>query len=308
MSKFSLITLLESVLNKGKTTSNDNIAFNCPFCHHHKKKLEIDIVTQRWHCWTCNAAGRKLVILFRKLNVQREKISKLIQLVDEVEYKPSKTSTDTPVLHLPEGYRPLWELQEMSPEFRNAIHYLKGRGIGIHDILKYRIGYCRKGSYKGKIIIPSYDANGSLNYFVARAYYTEDKWKHKNPPASKDIVGFELHINWNMPIILVEGAFDAITIKRNVIPLFGKTISNTLKKRIVEKGVRKIYICLDLDARKQALETAQYFMSNGLDVYFVDITGKDPNDLGFEKITEILNMTEQMSEIELMEQKILCAL
>ena len=308
MSKFSVISLLESVMGRGKINSNDNIAFHCPFCHHNKKKMEINIVTQYWHCWVCNAAGRKLAVLFRKLNVQREKIAKLVDLLDDVEWKPNKTTTDTPVLQLPEGYRPLWKLQEMSPEYRNAIHYLKGRNITIHDILKYRIGYCRKGPYKGKIIIPSYDANGSLNYFVARAYYTEDKFKHKNPPASKDIVGFELHINWKMPIILVEGAFDAIAIKRNCIPLFGKTISNTLKKRIVEKGVKDIYICLDLDARKQALETAEYFMSNGLNVYFVDITGKDPSDLGFEKITNVLHETHIMNETELMEQKILCAL
>jgi DNA primase len=295
-------------MGKGKINSNDNVAFHCPFCHHNKKKMEVNIVTQYWHCWVCNAAGRKLAVLFRKLNVQREKIAKLINLLDDVEYKPTKTTTDTPVLQLPEGYRPLWVLQEMSPEFRNAVHYLKNRNIGIHDILKYRIGYCRKGPYKGKIIIPSYDANGSLNYFVARAYYAEDKFKHKNPPASKDIVGFELHINWNMPIVLVEGAFDAIAIKRNAIPLFGKTISNTLKKRIVEKGVKDIYICLDLDARKQALETAEYFMSNGLNVYFVDITGKDPSELGFENITNMLNKTHQMNETELMEKKILCAL
>ena len=308
MSKFSVISLLESVMGRGKINSNDNIAFHCPFCHHNKKKMEVNIVTQYWHCWVCNAAGRKLAVLFRKLNVQREKIAKLVDLLDDVEWKPSKTTTDTPVLQLPEGYRPLWKLQEMSPEYRNAVHYLKGRNITIHDILKYRIGYCRKGPYKGKIIIPSYDANGSLNYFVARAYYTEDKFKHKNPPASKDIVGFELHINWKMPIILVEGAFDAIAIKRNCIPLFGKTISNTLKKRIVEKGVKDIYICLDLDARKQALETAEYFMSNGLNVYFVDITGKDPSDLGFEKITNVLHETHIMNETELMEQKILCAL
>jgi len=308
MSKFSIITLLESVMGRGKINSNDNVAFHCPFCHHNKKKMEVNIVTQYWHCWVCNAAGRKLAVLFRKLNVQREKISKLVGLLDDVEYKPSKTTTNTPVLQLPEGYRPLWILQEMSPEFRNAVHYLKKRNITIHDILKYRIGYCRKGPYKGKIIIPSYDANGSLNYFVARAYYEEDKFKHKNPPASKDIVGFELHINWNMPIVLVEGAFDAIAIKRNAIPLFGKTISNTLKKRIVEKGVKDIYICLDLDARKQALETAQYFMSNGLNVYFVDITGKDPSDLGFEKITSVLNKTHIMNETQLMEKKILCAL
>ena len=185
---------------------------------------------------------------------------------------------------------------------------MKGRGIGIHDILRYRIGYCRKGLYHGKIIIPSYDANGSLNYFVARAYYDEDVYKHKNPPTSKDIIGFELHINWNLPIILVEGAFDAITIKRNVIPLFGKTISNTLKRRIVEKGVKEIYICLDKDAKKQALETASYFMNNGLDVYFVDLTSKDPNELGFENTKSLLERTPRMTQEYLMEQTILCGL
>ena len=141
MSKFSVISLLESVMGRGKINSNDNIAFHCPFCHTSKKKMEVNIVSQYWHCWVCNAAGRKLPILFRKLNVQREKIAKLVELLDDVEWKPSKTTTDTPVLQLPEGYRPLWKLQEMSPEFRNAIHYLKGRGIGIHDILLLDLNY-----------------------------------------------------------------------------------------------------------------------------------------------------------------------
>ena len=308
MKNFKLRTLVDTVLGSGRSTNNNNVAYHCPFCHTQKKKLEVNTISQHWHCWVCNIAGRKLVTLFRKLSVDRAKISKLIEILDEVEYKPTKTTTDTPVLQLPEGYRPLWQLDKLSPEYRNAIYYLKGRGIGIHDILKYRIGYCRKGLYRKKIIIPSYDANGSLNYFVARSYYPEDVYKHKNPPTSKDIVGFELHINWNLPIILVEGAFDAITIKRNVIPLFGKTISDTLKRRIVEKGVTEIYICLDKDAKKQALETASYFMNNGLDVYFVDLTSKDPNELGFEKTKEILETTPQMSQEYLMEQTILCRL
>ena len=308
MSKYSLITLLDSVLGKGKTNSNDNIAYCCPFCHTQKKKLEVNLVTQYWHCWVCNASGRKLSVLFRKLNVQRDKIAQLLKLVDETEYKPTKTTTDTPVVTLPEEYRPLWILDTTSPEYRNAVYYLKNRGITIKDILKYRMGYCRKGQYAKKIIIPSYDANGSLNYFVARAYYESDMYKHKNPKVSKDIVGFELHVNWTMPIILVEGAFDAIAIKRNVIPLFGKTISNTLKKRIVEKGVTDIYICLDLDARKQALEAAEYFISNGVNVYFVDLTDKDPSKLGFLKIKELLDLTPQLTANKLIEEKILCLL
>jgi len=308
MSKYSLITLLDSVLGKGKVSSNDNVAYHCPFCNHHKKKLEVNVATQYWHCWVCNAAGRKLTVLFRKLSASREKIARLSELLDDVSYRPSKTTTDTPILQLPNEFKPLWKLDTSSPEYRNAVMYLKRRGITIRDILKYRIGYCTDGLYNGKVVIPSYDANGSLNYFVARAYYEEDKFKHKNPPASKDIVGFELHVNWSMPIILVEGAFDAIAIRRNAIPLFGKTISNTLKKRIVEMNVKEIYICLDRDARKQALEAAEYFIANGINVRFVDLTEKDPSELGFEKIIAEIESTEILSAEKLMEQKILCAI
>jgi DNA primase len=308
MSVQSVITLLNSVLGSGKHTSEDDIAYHCPFCSHHKRKLEVNIRSQHWHCWVCNTSGRKLGILFRKLNVSRDKIAKLTTLLDDVQPRPSKTSTDTPIVNLPDEFKPLWVINQVSPEFRNAVAYLKSRGITIHDILKYRIGYCEDGIYSGKIIIPSHDANGNLNYFVSRAYYSNDRIKHKNPAISKDIVGFELHINWHMPIILVEGAFDAIAVKRNAIPLFGKTISNALKRRIVEKGVQDIYICLDDDAKKQSIEAAEYFIANGVNVYVVDISGKDPSELGFARITQLINSACQLSAHRLMEEKILCAL
>ena len=308
MSNFPIISLLETVLGKGRPSTNNNIAFNCLFCNHHKKKMEINIVSQHWHCWICNAAGRKLTSMLRRLGVDRAKISKLTILLEDIEYKPKITTTNTPVLSLPDGFRPLWVIDKGSPEFRNAIYYLRRRGISIYDILKYRIGYCDSGEYAGKIIIPSFDANSSLNYFVSRAYYSDDMQKHKNPAFSKDIIGFELHVNWNMPVVLVEGAFDAIAIRRNAIPLFGKTISDTLKRRIIEHGVKSIYICLDMDARKQALETAEYFMANGLHVYFVDLPEKDPSELGFLEIRKLIDETIELSSNKLMQEKILCRL
>ena len=308
MSNFPIITLLETVLGKGRISTNDNVAFNCPFCHHHKKKLEVNIISQHWHCWVCNAAGRKLPLLLKRLNVDRTKISQLTVMLEEVEYKPKITTTNTPVLSLPDGFRPLWIFDKGSPEYKNAIYYLRSRNIGIQDILKYRIGYCDKGMYAGKIIIPSFDANGSLNYFVSRAYYKDDFQKHKNPAFSKDIIGFELHINWNMPVVLVEGAFDAIAIRRNAIPLFGKTISDTLKKRVIERNVKTIYICLDNDARKQALETAEYFMANGIAVHFVDLPEGDPSELGFNVIKDLIDDTIELTADKLMQEKILCRL
>ena len=45
------------------------------------------------------------------------------------------------------------------------------------------------------IIIPSYNEDGILNYFVSRAFY-DSNYKHKNPNVSKDIIGFDMIINW----------------------------------------------------------------------------------------------------------------
>lgn len=308
MSKYAVVKILEQVLGTGTKKSKDNVAFHCPFCNHHKKKLEVNIVSQYWNCWVCNTKGRKIPVLLRKLNAQRELISRMVKLLDDVEFKPKKTTTGTDVVRLPPEFKPLWVLDKKSPEYRNAVYYLKTRNIGIHDIMRYRIGYCTEGRYSGKIIIPSYDANGSLNYFQSRAYYKDDQMTYINPPCSKDVVGFELFINWNLPVVLVEGAMDAIAIKRNAIPLFGKTISNTLKLRIVENGVKELYICLDEDAKREALKVAKYFLSNGIKVRFVWLTESDPSALGFEKMIGILNDTELLTEENLLEQQILCEL
>jgi len=71
--------------------------------------------------------------------------------------------------------------------------------------------------------------------------------------------------------VLCEGAFDAIAIKRNAIPLFGKIIQPQLQKKIIEKRVKDIYICLDADAIRNALSIAERFMGEGLNVYFIEL-------------------------------------
>lgn len=300
MSTTRVTLLLESVLGKGKPTTKDNISFYCPFCHHSKRKLEVNLSLQHWHCWVCNAAGKKLITLFRKLNVDRDKTAKLYDLLEDGTLSTKQIiQQSTTDVQLPDEFKPLWVSNEISPEFRNAFAYLKRRGVSIFDIIKYRIGYCEEGLYAGKIIIPSFDKDGNLNYFVGRGYYKDDQHKHKNPNVNKNIIGFELFINWELPVILVEGAFDAIAIKRNAIPLFGKTINDALRTKIIDMNVQDIYICLDKDARTQALETANYFMSKGIRVYFVDLEQKDPSEIGFKRIQEIIKKTSQINESDL---------
>ena len=301
MSQERLVELLTNVLGKGKPTNRGNHAFVCPFCNTQKRKLEVQVQStndeNHWHCWTCNAAGRRINTLFKALNLPRERFTELYKLQNKPDFGSltrTVISSYNESISLPKEFKPLW-IPSNSIEYINAIYYLLKRNVTLSEIVKYGIGYCESGEYEKKIIIPSYDSTGKLNYFVGRSYYEGVAFKHKNPDVSKNIIGFELFINWSMPLVLVEGAFDAISVRRNVIPLFGKTISENLRKKVIEKSVKQLYICLDKDAQKQALQHAEYFMNNGIEVYFVDLQEKDPAEIGFEKMSQLIKETQKLT-------------
>ena len=272
---------------------NGESAFHCPFCNHHKKKLQVNLETQKWHCWVCNMGGYKIGILLRKLNAPKQIISEVLKILGD--YKGVKHEKDEKTeynVSLPQCYKPLWKKTD-DPLYKNAIHYLKQRGINGIDILRYSIGYCTSNGYSNRIIIPSYDADGKLNYFIARDMFPDSKFKYKNPPMSKDTVCFEMFVNWDEPIVLVEGAFDAIAIRNNAIPLLGKFPSKTLVMRLVEKKVKKIYVALDEDAKKDAIKLSKFLMDYGIETYLLNMKDKDPSELGFSRFWEIVKNTKQ---------------
>jgi DNA primase len=187
---------------------------------------------------------------------------------------------------------------------RQALAYLKRRNVTKVDILRYNIGYCDGGVYDKMIIIPSYSHEGSLNYFVARNFNEHSPVKYKNPPMSKDMVPFELFINWSSPLVLVEGMFDALAVKRNAIPLLGKHIQRELMKKIVTSQVQKIYIALDKDAQKDAVKFCEQLMDEGKEVYLVDLEDKDPSEMGFKAITHLIQKTTPLDQYGLMAKKL----
>ena len=302
-----LVTLVNSVLGSGKATARNNYAYHCPFCHHHKPKLEVNLTENRegknpWHCWACDTRGTTIYSLFKQLKTIPEKFTELKSLV-----KTSKSIKETQVVSnvaLPTEYISLYNVDNSDIMARHALAYLKNRHVSKYDILKYNIGYCKEGLYKNMIIIPTYDADGRLNYFTARSFEKEPYVKYRNPSASRDVIPNEHLINWNVPVILCEGLFDAMAIKRNAIPLLGKNIQNSLMKKIVTSVVDKIYIALDRDAIKQALKFCEKLMAEGKEVYLGDLQDKDPSEMGFENFTRLIQKTVPLTYYSLMEQKL----
>jgi DNA primase len=144
------------------------------------------------------------------LEVSADKVREMKQY-----FKNDNTLIDNYVstkVSLPEEFIPLSApAKGINLEYRHAMAYLKKRNISNDDIKKYNIGYCANGRYRNRIVIPSYDKSGNVNYFIARSFEKEPHLKYDAPSCSKtEIIGFEYFINWKIPVILCEGSFDAI--------------------------------------------------------------------------------------------------
>ena len=300
-----LVNLVNTVLGTGKRTARGNQSYHCPFCNHHKPKLEVNFTENKkgynpWHCWVCGKKGKTIKGLFKSLKVSSNKfveLSKLVKTGSEVEEVIVQN-----IVELPKEFKPIINNSDLTA--KKAYNYLKKRNITKNDILKYNLGYCDFGRYANMIIIPSYDKDGTLNYFTGRSFEKDPFIKYRNPDCSRDIIPFELFINWDSPLVLCEGPFDAMAIKRNAIPLLGKNIQSNLLKKIVQSTVEKIYIALDTDAMKQALKHCEYLLNQGKEVYLVELEGKDPSDLGFSYFTKLIQNTLPLDEYNLMEKKL----
>ena len=187
----AVLSLLEGVLGSGEKTSKGNYIFICPFHVSNppgKKKLEVQIETDEkgenpYHCWACNARGKTLKSLLKKKKAGKTKMSEIDIIV-----KPGTKRAHIPVndITLPENFISLNEVEGMDRITRiEASHvkaYLGKRGITSTDVLKYNIGFCNKGFYKDRVIIPSYNNEGNLNYFQARSYSDRALgMKYQNP-------------------------------------------------------------------------------------------------------------------------------
>ena len=308
--------LLDQALKeRGQLRKGNNYKFHCPFCKHRKQKLEVCLDTYEWNCWVCGAKGRSIYSLFKKMQAPASLVERLKKIIP---YEPAKrpdvaVSTFSPFaikssvagagLQLPPEFLSLLEPSK-SFSYQTALRYARKRGLTKWDIIKYNIGYCEEGEYKDRLIFPSYDANNQLNFFTGRSYYDNVGLKYKNPSVERNIIGFENLVDFNYPVSLCEGALDAISIKRNAIPLFGKMMSQRLKQMLTTDVVKEVLIVLDDDALAMAIKHADFLLANGKVVKLVNLQGKDPNILGFAETTRQLRETPTLNFSDLMKLKL----
>ena len=302
-------SLLSAALGEYRR-SGDELLFFCPFCQHHKRKLSVNLKSNNFKCWICDERGKNVrrLLKSRLTNSQLyewDKINNVVDLtqLDDNIFQEQVIALEE-VIQLPEEFISLANKNlPLSSKF--AMRYLLDRGYKKEDIVMWKVGYCSSGEYAGRVVVPSFNDNGDINYFVARSY--ADKFpKYMNPKVSKDIVFNELYLDWNKDIILVEGVFDAMKAK-NSIPLLGSTLnqkSNLFKKIVYYEP--DVYIALDPDAEKKASQLIENLIQYDLNLYKIDVSGfGDVGEMTKEQFEEAKKEAQHISDDWVLEKGLL---
>jgi DNA primase len=308
------IKILKEILGGFFTVGGERL-FKCPACKHHKKKMSVNIEKDSFKCWICDYKSPTIYRLVRRFGnyEHRRQWEELTGRMDhsadredlaEIIRNLGKKAEEVPeeFIELPKEFKTLTSKNKPLTAFR-PIKYLKSRGLSENDIVKWKIGYCGSGEYEGRIIVPSFNENGDLNYFIARKYTDSFGPNYANPSTSKDLVFNELCLNWKDDLVLVEGVFDAI-VAENSIPLLGSSIREDSKLFLkIASNNTPLYVALDPDAESKAIKLIEKLLKYDLEVYKIDVSGYDdvgsmPREIFKQRKEEAIPMDTSLTCIE----------
>ncbi len=299
------LKLLKRALGKCWTNEEEH-QFHCPKCNHHKLKLSVNIDKGAFKCWICDYSGTKISPLIRRFAPSYYADWRLLEgEVDLDKYDTifaEQEELPPQVIDLPENFQTL--TGKKTRVKRKALNYLYSRGFTDTDILAWKIGFCDFGEYQDRVIVPSFDVQGNLNFFVARSY-TDDWMKYKNPKVSKDIIFNGLNVDWDSDIVLVEGVFDAMKC-RNAIPLLGSTLreNSILFQKICERKPN-VYLALDDDVKDKEFGIAKRLREYGINAMSIKITPyADIGEMPVEIVEERKQNADIVSDLDYLHYKL----
>jgi hypothetical protein len=233
--------------------------------------------------WLLKVAGASNPNQYKKLFNETRQIN-----IEDIDNIFGKEKVKKNKLTLPKGYESLFRnIEKMF--YKPALKYLLNRGLEKEDILKYDIHYSVS---EQRVLFPSYDREHNLNYYVARSIQPLEKYKYKNAAASKRGVIFNEHlIEWNAPVYIVEGIFDAILSRKNAVPILGSNVGSgsLLFKRLLQNNT-EVVIALDADAKKKMFKMINELVKYNIPVTYVDWKSeeRDIAEMGSAKFEEIV--------------------
>ena len=258
--------------NKGE------IAVMCPACSSDrpdKKKLVIRIATGMHHCWVCGLKGKNLKYTIKKYYPKEIQNYNIVYGdTDKLDYSKIEEKIELP--EIPSGYVLLAQsLNSRDPDVRYTISYAKSRGLSQRDFWYFKLGTCTTGKFKRRLIVPSFDVDGNLNYYAGRAIDKTRIPKYINAKyPKKGLIFNEINLDWKKPITLVEGPFDLFRAGPNSTCILGSFLNENylLFQKIIQNSCT-VNLALDPDAYSKTVKIADKFHSYGIDVNIINCSG-----------------------------------
>lgn len=213
------------------STNGINFDVRCPICaptDPSKKKLSIRTDTSANHCWVCGWKSRTIVPLIRKYGSQ-EQLSQFKELfgISDGDSQGQLVTGEKQQkkLELPKDFQLLTLANVSDPDVKAAWRYVVSRGLTENDAWYFKFGVSNEPRWKRRVIMPSFDSEGNLNYFTARAIDKDRKPKYDNPDVDKNPVVFnDINLDWSKQIVLVEGPFDLVKCPENTTAILGSDL------------------------------------------------------------------------------------
>lgn len=276
------ISILKDIFgNYFVSRRGQELNFHCPFCGHEEKKFAINKENEKWRCWSakCAKRGSDISYIIQRFGNSEQRAKWFSNSSGGIDFDlfnnlfgVSPTSYRPGIVALPTEFISL--VGNNSLMAKRAKNYLYKRGLNEIDINYWKLGFCMSGQYDNRIIIPSFDESGNINYFTGRTMdEEEEKKKYLNPDVErKSLIFNELYLDFSKPLVIVEGVFDMIVAKENCVPLVGSVITEEylLFKRIVENKT-KILFGLDPDAEREERRLMQLFMRYDIGVGKINV-------------------------------------
>jgi len=251
-----------------------NVAVCCPnqkcgsYGVSSKKKLTIKADSDQFHCWVCDLRGRTLHNLLRKYFPGH-----LHEYENKFAGKRKLTTIDVQeeeIVIPPEGFKLLaTSISSKDPDVQKTIRYARERNLTNRDFWYFKLGTCTKGKFRRRLIMPSFNEVGDLNYFVARTIDDdESKMKYLNAKVSKKNVIFnEINIDWSKEVTLVEGPMDLTKCDSNATCLLGSHFSEeyAIFQKII-KNRTPVLLALDSDMNDKTQKYCKLLSSYGIKV------------------------------------------
>jgi len=282
-----------------------DIVIQCPACRSQqktKRKLSIRLDDGVFHCWVCGLKGHNIDFLFRKYAPSHLEDARALKFSrNEATHSNTEIEPDSqPELQIPSGFTLLGlNLESHDPDIRETIKYCQSRGLTTADLWYFKLGTCKSGSFRRRVIFPSFDSEGTLNYYTARSIDNVKTMKYINAKvAKKDVIFNDLNIDWSRELNLVEGPFDLTKAKGNSTCLLGSHLSldSALCKKIISNRT-PVLLALDPDARKKSHNIAKLLNSYDINVRTVEVPpDRDVGDMTQKEFVSLVKTARPWSD------------